>query len=131
MPVDRLKIGRTKERECAEAMCANGQLRCYWLPPRAKYDGQDVFGVFDFVGIGHDGAVVSVQVCRRRPSDIQVRKAKIEMFCRWYNPALKPILAYYAKGGFTLEEYTPDEIWRITALLPYPVLDDNESGGDV
>ena len=131
MPVDRLKIGRTKERECAEVMCEHGQLRAYWIPPRAKYDSQDIFGVFDILGIDRSGAICGIQVCRKRPSDIGIRKAKIALFCRDYQAAIRPIVAYYHKGGYTLEEYTPDEIWRITALLPYPVLDDDEALGDV
>jgi len=131
MPVDRLKIGREKEVECAKAMVASAQLRVYWIPPRAKYDSQDAFGVFDILGIDRAGAVCGVQVCRKRPSDIGARKSKIEHFCRWYTPALRPIVAYYHKGGFTLEEYLPEEIWRITALLPYPIPDDHEALPDV
>ena len=131
MPVDRLKIGRDKEDSCARAMVDNGQLRFYWQPPRAKYSGQDVFGVFDLLGIDHNGAVVGVQVCRKRPSDIHNRKCKISLFARTTHAAIRPILAYYGKSGYTLEEFTPDEIWRITALLPYPVLDDDKALRDV
>jgi hypothetical protein len=124
---DRLKIGRIKEKECAEAMCANAQIRAYWRPPRAQYQriadntGQDVFGVFDFVAIDHFGAIVGVQVCRKRPGEICIRKAKIGSFCRTYTPALRPFIAYYDKSGFMLEELMPDFVWRLKALLPYEV----------
>jgi len=128
MPHDRLKIGRTKERECMEAMAANAQLRAYWQPPRAKYgpaggyqgtSGQDCFGVFDFLGIDYFGAVCGVQVCRKRPGEIGIRKAKIATWCRLYTPAIRPMVAYYDKSGFMLEELMPDFVWRLKALLPY------------
>jgi len=106
-------------------MCANGQLRCFWRPPRAQYakiadnTGQDVFGVFDYVGIDWNGAVVGVQVCRKRPGEISIRKAKIGCFVRDYHPAVRAMVAYYDKSGFMLEELMPDFVWRLKALLPY------------
>jgi len=122
---DRLKTGREWEKRCAEAMCANAQLRCFWRPPRAQYakiadnTGQDVFGVFDFVGVDWRGAIVGVQVCRKRPGEIGIRKAKITGFVNRYNPAIRAIVAYYDKTGFMLEELMPDFVWRLKALLPY------------
>lgn len=118
MPVDRLKIGREKEVQCAKAMCENALLRAYWQPPRAKYESADILGVFDIIGIAPDGAIVGVQVCRKRPSDISHRKAKISLWARTYTPAMRCVVANYHKDGFTLEELQPDYIWRIIALLP-------------
>jgi len=94
------------------------------FPPRAQYraavdGGQDIFGCYDFVGFDDKGAVVGVQVCRKRPSDIASRKAKIATHCKLYRPAMRAIISYYNKDGFVLEEYLPDEVWRLKALLPY------------
>jgi len=132
---DRLKIGRDKEKACAKAMVAAHQLRAWWIPPRAQYakiadnTGQDVFGVFDFVGLDHNGAVVGVQVCRKRPGEIGIRRSKIGIFVKLYRPAIRPILAYYDKSGFMLEELMPDFVWRLKALLPYEV--DTPVGDDL
>ena len=128
MAADRLKAGRVKENDCGRAMADNGIVQCYWQPPRAKYAGvgyactasQDVFGVFDFVGVDANGCVVGVQVCRKRPGEVGVRKAKVLGFCNRYHPALRAIVAHYDRAGFCLEELTPDMIWRIIAMLPHP-----------
>ena len=123
--IDRLKRGRDKEKECAKAMAASAQIKAWWIPPRAQYakiadnTGQDVFGVFDFVGVDWNGAVVGVQVCRKRPGELAIRKAKIATFVHCYLPAMRAIVAYYDKSGFMLEELMPDFVWRLKALLPY------------
>ena len=122
---DRLKTGRAKEKELARQMCEYALIRCFWQPPRAQYarvadnTGQDVFGVYDFVGVDHQGAVVGVQVCRKRPGEIGIRRSKISMFCDLYQPAMRAILASYDKAGFRLEELQPSGEWRLIGLLPH------------
>jgi len=125
MAHDKLKIGRAKENECGQAMADNGMLQCYWHPPRAKYagapnTGQDIFGVFDFIGVGGLGEICGVQVCRKRPGEISLRRSKIEHFCARYKPMLRPFLAVYDKTGFIIEEYLVNDVWRYAAALPFP-----------
>ena len=128
MAADRLKAGRVKENDCGRAMADNGLIKCYWQPPRAVYAGvgyastasQDVFGVFDFLGIDANGCVVGVQVCRKRPGEVAIRKSKISWFVRRWNPNLRAVVAYYDRAGFYIDELTPDMIWRIIAMLPHP-----------
>ena len=128
MAADRLKAGRVKENDCGRAMADNGLISCYWQPPRAVYAGtgyantasQDAFGVFDFLGIDPAGCVMGVQVCRKRPGEVGIRKSKVKGFCDRYHPALRAVVAHYDRAGFTVEELTADMIWRIIAVLPYP-----------
>lgn len=126
MAIDRLARGRTKEKECARAMREVALIRAWWIPPRNKYGaiadntGQDVFGVFDFLAIDPNGAICGVQVCRKRPGEISIRKSKIALFCRDYQPAVRPFVCHYSKIGFILEELQVDGTWLIRAGLPYP-----------
>jgi hypothetical protein len=91
--IDRLKIGRARELEVAEIMHKKRYLETWWQPPRSKYDTQDIFSLFDLVGIMPSGAMIMVQVKKLRFDDDT--KTRIEAFVRAYKPACHMFMAYY------------------------------------
>jgi len=119
MAHDCLKIGREKEKQVAEVLVSYGLIKAYWMPPRAKFFDQDVFGVYDILALGAYGECCGIQVCRKRPGEIGVRKAKLEGFAKRLEPSIRSFIAYYGKDGFWLEELMPSFTWRFVGVLPW------------
>ena len=91
--MDSMKIGRRRELEIAERLVKEGILSIYWQPPRAKWADQDIFALFDLVGVMPSGSIALVQVSRRRGAG--TRKTAIERWAVGYHPNAHLFVAYY------------------------------------
>jgi len=65
----------------------------FWQPPRARYDSQDVFGMFDLIGVIYEQPVMLVQVCRQR--ELAKHQDRIEPWVNAFRPAARIVVAAY------------------------------------
>ena len=82
--------GRIKERESMAVWEAAGWT-C-WQPPRTKYGKQDIFGVGDYLVVGHNMAYM-VQVCAKKSA--ARHKRAVDAWNAEHGKALYCILEVY------------------------------------
>lgn len=57
--------GKRRERELCKWLTAQfGGV--WWCPPMGKYESNDIFGVFDVVGISQTGYITFAQLCDKK-----------------------------------------------------------------
>ena len=92
---DRHGIGRRRELEVAELMKMKGIIGGYWQPPRGKFAGQDIFGLFDVIALAPNGVVVFVQIVKDRSAFARPRLDAIAKWVKWNNVPCEAYLAAY------------------------------------
>ena len=93
--MDKLGLGRDMERLVMKRWNWNG-FTC-WQPPRSKWSGQDLFGLFDFIAVKPFCPVNLVQVKRSRRKEAEEALDDIKSFAEHYHCPIAPFVVLWAK----------------------------------
>jgi len=97
--MDKLGLGRDMERLVMKRWNWDG-FTC-WQPPRAKYNSQDIFGLFDFIAVKPWCPVNLVQVKRSRRKEAEMALDDIKSFAEHYHAPIAPFVVLWAKDSAT------------------------------
>ena len=97
--MDKLGLGRKMEQAVMRRWEWMGFTT--WQPPRAKYSGQDIFELFDFIAVKPLCPVNLVQVKRKRRTEAGIALEAIRTFAEAYSAPISPFVVLWAKERAT------------------------------